>query len=369
MSHKLSFRSAAVILAGTALLLCLSGLHPNHALAKRKPTPPPPEPVSYVEAATDFLRTQIGPVGLLDSYVEDNADYSYTYDNALAAMAFISAGDLDSARTILDAFARIGPDYNGGFVHRYNSIDGQPVEGIAGVGHNAYLLQAVNLYYLETHDPRYNNLASTLAAHILSYQDSDGGLFGRPSVSWKSAENNLAGYCALNNLGVNLGISAYKSSAALIKNFLITECWDGSRFLTGENDTMIVTDVQALGTLILGADYSNGSYWIQPHTLTTRRYDRRKSITGFDMNTDKDTVWTEGTLQQSLAYLLAGDLPKSNAFRSEAEKLFQGSGALRQASNTGTSGFGDTFQPWQAVAPTAWYIFVHNQDNPFEILK
>jgi len=47
-----------------------------------------------VEAALGFLRAQAGPVGLVDSFVEDNADYAYTYDNALAAMAFISRSSL-----------------------------------------------------------------------------------------------------------------------------------------------------------------------------------------------------------------------------------------------------------------------------------
>ena len=54
------------------------------------------------EAALGFLKTRMGPIGLLDSFVEDRTDYSYTYDNALAAMAFLSAGDRLSAQRVLD---------------------------------------------------------------------------------------------------------------------------------------------------------------------------------------------------------------------------------------------------------------------------
>lgn len=131
---------------------------------------------------------------------------------------------------------------------------------------------------------------------------------------------------------------------------------------------MIVTDVQALGTLVLGANYAGGAYWVEDHTQTTRRYKGRNTITGFDLNTDRDTVWVEGTLQQAMAFLTAGDQQRADIFKQEAEKLFQSSGALWQASNAGTSGFGDTFMPWQAIAPTAWYVFLTLQDNVLEPL-
>ena len=64
----------------------------------------------------------------------------------------------------------------------------------------------------------------------------------------------------------------------------------------------------------------------------------------------------------------AGDLPRAEHLKQETEKLFKSSGALWQASNAGTSGFGDTFMPWQAIAPTAWYIFLSLQDNVLEPL-
>lgn len=72
--------------------------------------------ISNQQKALNFLRGQISSFGLIDSYVEDNAPHSYTYDNALAAMAFISAKDFISAKKILDAFLTIGPNPEGGFV-------------------------------------------------------------------------------------------------------------------------------------------------------------------------------------------------------------------------------------------------------------
>jgi len=318
---------------------------------------------SGLTKALAFLRSQIKSTGLIDSYVEDNADYSYTYDDALAAMAFISAGDMSSARKILDAFLIIGPEPEGGFLHRYDAVTGNPIGGILAVGHNAYLLQAMNLYYFRTKDPRYNTAARGIADYILSQQALDGGIYGRAGVTWKSTENNLAALSAIHNFGVIQEEPYYTYSAEKIRVFVKTKCWDGKRFLCGENDPMIVTDAQALGAMILGAAYKNGAYWVRKYTRNTKRYAPGKIITGFDQNTDRDTVWTEGTLEEAMAYLAVKDIGNFNFYKAQAERLFQPSGALRAASNKGTTGFGEYFQRWQAVAPTAWYVYAYTRNN------
>jgi len=119
---------------------------------------------------------------------------------------------------------------------------------------------------------------------------------------------------------------------------------------------------------VLGPAYKNGAYWIKSYTLNTKQYAARKTVTGFDENTDRDTVWTEGTLQESIAYMAAGDTANFNFYKTEAGKLLQSSGALWAATNTGTTGFGENFQRWQAVAPTAWYVYACYQDNVLALL-
>lgn len=52
----------------------------------------------------------------------------------------------------------------------------------------------------------------------------------------------------------------------------------------------------------------------------------------------------------------------------EAEKTLQPQGAFLLTTNRGTTGFSWTLERWQAVAPTAWYIFVSNQDNVLALL-
>lgn len=328
----------------------------------------PGETPASVAAAPGFLTSQQSDFGLLDSFVEDKADYAYTYDNALAAMAFLSTGDLASAAAVLEAFAAIGPEPDGGFLHRYRASDGGRAFGVSGVGHNAYLLHAITLYRLQSGDPGYDALAVGIADFLLAHQDLNGGLFGRAGATWKSTENNLAAYTAVHSLGALLGRQDYIDAAAAIRGFLEAEVWDGTRFLTGENDPMVVTDAQALGVLVLGPTFDNGAYWVEDHTLNTQRYYRGRRVTGFDLNADRDTVWTEGTLQQALAFFVAGDQGRADGYRQEAEKLFLASGAFWQASNPGSTGFGESFTRWQAVAPTAWYVLVANGDNALQPL-
>ena len=323
---------------------------------------------SRAQAALTFLRSQMTPSGLLDSYVEDGIDRSYTYDDALAAMAFIVAGDVHSARSILDAFQAIGPTKHGGFLEAYHAATGKP-DGILVAGPNAYLLQAINLYYATTRDPRYDVLAKTLADYLLSLQDGDGGLFGRSGVTWKSTENNLGAYCAIRNMGILHGNPDYLEKAEKIHQFLVNKCWDGRRFLRGKNDPTVVTDVQALGALVLGLDFAQGVFWVKGATYVITRSPEGRSITGFDFDGDRDTIWTEGTLQQALAFLTtAADPQKGLYYKAEMEKLVRPSGALLLTPHSGTAGSGWTLQPWQAVAPTAWYLFLSFKTNPLQLL-
>ncbi len=351
-----------------ALAVAGAGLLPAAGWAAGKNAGGPGETPASIAAALGFLSDQTSAFGLIDSFVEDEADIAYTYDNAVAALAYIAAGELPSAAGILEAYAAIGAEPDGGFLHRYGSLDGAAAGGIPGVGHNAYLLQAIALYRLESGETGFDGLALGLAGYLLGHQDLDGGLFGRAGVAWKSTENNLAAYSALHNLGLLMNLPDMIADADAIRDFLEFDCWDGTRFLTGKNDPSIVTDAQALGALVLGPGFQNGAYWVQDHTLTTRRYYRGRRVTGFDLNTDGDTVWTEGTLQQALAFAAAGDTAAGTAYRQEAEKLFLSSGAFWQASNNGSTGFGDSFRRWQAAAPTAWYVLVALDDNVLEPL-
>jgi len=319
---------------------------------------------SNLDRALSFLRGQISGFGLVKSYVEEKDDFSYTYDNSLAVMAFMSAGDMVSAKKILDAFTKISQQESGGFLDKYNSQDGSISYGAShNAGPNAYLLQAMNLYYAKTGDESYYEISRKIADFLIGLQDDDGGIFGRNGVSWKSTENNLGIFVGIYNFGVLYKSERYIEKADMIKSFLEDECWNTINFLCGEGDFTEVTDSQSLGVLVFGEKYSSGLYWLYERTVNTKQFNDNTKVTGFDCNNDRDTIWTEVTLQMTLAFLETKDISAYNKFKAECEKLIHPSGALLLTSNVGSTGFGWTLQKWQAVAPTAWYIFVCNKDN------
>ncbi|MEW6536600.1 MAG: hypothetical protein AB1454_13400 [Candidatus Auribacterota bacterium] len=321
------------------------------------------------DKALEFLRGQIGPLGLIKSYVEEKDDFSYTYDNAMAALAFLSAGDTESAQKVLDPFINVlKPTSAGGFLDCYYGATGGS-KGTLYAGPNAYLLQAMNLYFDTTGDERYNIIAKTLADFFVRIQDADGGIFGNPDVQWKSVENNCGIYSALYNYGKLHNDETYIENAKKIARFLIDECWADTHFFRGDDDPIIVTDTQSLGTLVLGTRFAKCLLWVENHTGTTFTLDKNTTVTGFDFNDDKDTVWTEGSLQMTLAFFTVNDLSNYTKYRAEMEKLIAPSGALYLASNSGSTGVNWTVEKWQAVAPTAWYVLVCNKDNILRIIE
>ena len=116
------------------------------------------EPLSLYEkessAALSALKNRLaqtkaaagGKPVLICSYDTDDIHLSnsaYTYDNALAAMAFISAGDKDDAETILDAFVYVTEHdrYKPGRIRNAYAADTVCIRRSMGGGSNAGRLQ------------------------------------------------------------------------------------------------------------------------------------------------------------------------------------------------------------------------------------
>jgi hypothetical protein len=316
-----------------------------------------------LEKAHNYLVGQVQSSGLIRSY-NDSSSASYTYDNALAIMAFVAIGDSDNARTILGTFqSGISIPASGGYHDVYDFTNGVG-SGAISAGPNSWLLNAVNLYRYKTGDLQFQSLGQQLADYLVNLQDADGGLFGGESFPWKSAEHNQSAYAALYNFGMLSNQDIYVQKANLIKNFLFTECWDGERFLRGKNDYTVVTDVQALGVLSLGTSYASAIYWAEYHTKCTHNINRKTTVTGFDFNDDLDTVWLEGTLQQAIAFNKNYDDWRAGIYYEEVNKTQRRNGSFLLATNEGTTGSDWILMPIECVAPTCWYIFYNTDTNP-----
>ena len=125
----------------------------------------------------NWFNAQQLPNGLLESV--ENGNIVSLYDNALAALVFLTKNDIAKAEKIFDFFnSRIESELKkgvGGF-SQLRDRAGVP-NGHRWMGDNAWLLIALNNYKQKTTNTKYDELASALGTWLQALQDTDGGLF------------------------------------------------------------------------------------------------------------------------------------------------------------------------------------------------
>lgn len=361
---------------------------------------------------------------LLRSYETDNIyiqNAAFSYDNALAAMAFLSEGMQDEAGQILDAFVyavehdryepgRVRNAYAAGSIEAFPGWESgarlpgwyDPETGETGtwfedryqvgsnVGNTSYvalaLLQYDALYGSET----YRKTAETLMDWVID-TCSDGspgfvaGYDGWPEgktptvypFTYKSIEHNIDAYAAFTRLYALTGNARYRTAAESALT-LITSMYDESAgvFYTGTGDDgvtpskdNIVLDAQVWSMLALGDAFT-------PYETSFARAEGMRLTDGgypFCETNANGGWWAEGTAYTALALRLQGK-------HSAAEQAFGAlcsiqleSGAFPAATvdnlSTGFNLF--TGEPWvystdAHIAPTAWFIMALNGFNPYQ---
>jgi cellulose synthase operon protein B len=367
------------------------------------------------------LKEKITPSGLLRSYglASDVAIvHGYTYDQALAAMAFIYRSglarynsDLALAEEIFGFYKeKAGVGAFGGFPNAYNvsvsppgNLTGGDADRVAGP--NAFLLLSLihyrNVSTSDNYDD-YDGLIQKLATWLRSLQDDDGAIrYGVSTVpaDTKSTEHNLdvlAAFRAYAKLGFP-DSADYVAPANRIEAWLRNEMYNDTedRFNVGklpndDPDRNKALDVYAFPPLVLNdfetvllsavAEFQN----TQPSSKTSI------PITGFDFgdfvcdNTitgagENDAVWFEGTAQMALAFKSTGNVETADFYLNEIRKgvfyLSDTAQGIAYASNAGTP-YGRYCPPGQerppdmnandaAVSSMAWYLFAVDGFNPF----
>lgn len=331
--------------------------------------------------------------GLLPSY-EGGTD-CFTYDQALAAIAFITRGDLKRARQVLDFFddtyrkeiKKYGRFI--GFSDAYRK-DGRWGETWAA-GPNAWMLIAINHYTFVSKDTRYSDLAETIAEWLISLQSIEGGVIGGyygngEPMTWISVEHNFDSYAAFRDLGVLTGDRRCLGVAKEIKFWIENAAWnkDQNRFNMGRDNPNFATDQSSWAVLTLGSGYGATLDFAIDKSLTRKLYKvNNVEIEGFDFGStyekshypDKDSVWLEGTAQMVLAFDRAGRKDESSHFLSELDKALTESSAHKNASglpyatNEGTTAYGSWVMQDRplCISSTCWYIFAKEGFNPFSM--
>ncbi|MDO3413183.1 hypothetical protein QWJ34_25755 [Saccharibacillus sp. CPCC 101409] len=360
--------------------------------------------------------------GLVDSFEDYWAPNTpkqivYTYDQAVAATAFIAAGDRARAEKILNKMRDI-QDPSGYWLNSYWYNNGAGEEIREHVGPVVWVAMAVMAYEKQYGDTRYRNMAVKALDWSLQYQQANGGVAGgwsgwtNANEPWTSTEHNLDIYPTLRYFASaeTSRASAYNTAAARVKTFLDTKVWNDSRknFYGGwKNDTNLVDpfvpmDVNPWGVLALGLsgahDYQSALSYVEnangnPGTLANPRYkytltydNAGNTMTAYDFDWDGANnplydaqgnligysgpdIWLEGSAFMSAAYYLQGNTAKADSILNELAKKQGTSGASTGGlpySLKGTSNSYWVMAQQNSVSSTGWFVLAAKRFNPFQ---
>jgi hypothetical protein len=366
------------------------------------------------------------PVGEFDLVLRNVA---FTYDNALAILAFLADGSDDGLRRarlvgdalvyaaehdrtfddgrLRDAYAAgdraLPPGWtpNGrkGTVPVPGFYDEPAAEFVeveqAGMstGNQAWAMIALLTLHRWTQEPRYLDAAMRLGSFIRTlrndtgtYQgflggldDPEGNARRRP---WASTEHNLDVHAAFSVLAGVTGDESWRADAEHARRF-VEAMWEAERgcFLAGTSDQetrnaapgRLPVDAQPWVALAVpGALDQHPDLLVCPE----RHHAAEDSgFTGFDFNDDRDGVWFEGTAHVAVARAFTGDDTGAEVLRTELRRAQQtlgnGRGIVAAAHDGVSTGFdtsANTPFRWFRrlhVGATAWLAFAQRGFNPF----
>lgn len=307
----------------------------------------------------------------------ENSNLVSLYDNALASLVFMAAGENSRAEAIFDYFNKQQETEllsgSGGFSQMRDAA-GNP-NYHRWLGDNAWMLIALNNYAALTNSTKYQDLALHLSNWIQSLQDTDGSLWGgyngdgsrigKVTEGMIDAFNAVPGYTAF-----HAALLHYLKSARWDSTDHLLVSWPGNFYKYAlDNNTWGFCGIEDFPYAVLekAAMYLN----TQTATLTQQK------ITGFAPDIDRDVVWVDGTAQMAVAYRKAGNTDTADYYLRQLMQLavqstfFPGTSGLPAASNMGTGYGSDPF--WQgadinpATSASAWFIFGMLKFDPLQV--
>jgi hypothetical protein len=343
-----------VALASTALAsaiqLFAAGIPPTHTLAAQK--------------AKGWLDSARRPVGLLDSQA-DNADICYTYDQAMAAVAYLALGDTARAGSLLAALQGL-QSATGAWSTAFTG-NGKAVANQVWIGPIYWVALAAHRHRHATGSARFSAMAEKALLFTLQYRRADGGLTGGEEggtlLTYVSVEENQDAYAAFKAFGM-------PAEAEKTRAWLLANAWDAgnSRWRVGPGRDVDFLDVNAWGVQSLGPE--GPAEWRKALDYNLARMRLSKTVDGvtvdgFDFNGDKDDVWLEGTAQMAAALKSVDRTTEAEYFIDEMLKAQKADGSLAYSLAGGTTGDGWNMPKVAAVSSTAWLILAIQGINPF----
>ena len=332
-----------------------------------------------------------------DDFARTQANCAYTYDNAVAGLALLAAGQVLAARRLADALAHAqGHDrfYSDGRLrnaYRAGPMEAGPArlpgwwdaaasrwteDGYQAGTATGNVAWAMLLWLALGPDYRAaaNRAADWVEAHVRAPRGYSGGFLGfEPSpqpLTWISTEHNTDLAAAFALLG--------RAEAAAHAHEFVASMWmpDEGRFATGltpdgARNPHSAVDANLWPLLAPDArpEWSHATDWILArHGLPANG--PPGEMDGVDFNTDRDGIWLEGTAIAALA------APRMRARFLATLRANTAPGGLIYACTTPTLTTGlstglDTRAPdflyyrRPHLAPTAWAVLAETGTNPF----
>jgi hypothetical protein len=384
----------------------------------------------WLKRQQDSAKLDSGEIsGLVDSFEDFSGPNTpltdaYTYDQAIAAIAFLIKGDIPRAQKVLDVMKKLqAPDGSWVNSYYYGGLWGGELR--KHVGPATWIAIAIENYEKITGDTTtYHNVAIKALDWCLKYQRPNGGVAGGETnwdvpntwtnEPWTSTEHNINLYPTLKYFASNTAekSAAYNTAADKVKGFLDNVVWDSTknRFYGGfKNDTQlrdpfVPLDVNPWGVMALGLtdgvrDYSASLDYVENaagdpvtgqgtlenpryvHTLTYNDAGDLMTLYDFDWESDHSPgdpkwgggfhdadIWFEGSAFMSCAYYMRGDIYKSNSILNEIIKKQGTSGASLGGIPYCLKGTQNNY--WRmiqqnCVSSTGWLIIAAARWNPY----
>lgn len=357
---------------------------------------------------------QNNQTGLVTSFEGDGdvADWAFTYDQALASIAFTFSDDPARSRRILDFYLNARKTDDGAFVNAYYASSGDVAEFIAHTGPNIWLGIAALHYNRHFNDARYLSIARDVLRWLEAVRDQESGHRGSKSDTWYSTEHNLDAYAFYKMFHEVTGDQEAGRLAAQTLSWLNANAYSrlSCPVKRGKGDSTIATDTFAWSIAAVGPEELKKT-GMDPDAImdfaiancgVTVDYKRPEgylvSLKGFDFSKAANVgrggvVSGEWTAQMILSMKLMADY-NSKLDDTEKESLYrrladdyiielskmiitspspvgQGEFCLPYASHE----FADTGHGWRtpkgnrtgSVAATAYAIFALEGSNPLSL--
>lgn len=394
-------RVVLLTMSSVVLFLLLGNL--NVAPVRHDGNRPGQEQLDWLVGQQDLA------TGLMYSF-EDGKDFAWTFDQALAVIAFTHAGETKRAKRILDKMKLLQPsDCDASWYEWYRLADPCNIDWDWGsqkyvTGPIAWMVIAINYYEWNTKDPSYADMARQALCWLdtmkVTYPDGALRFCGGPRCgqndagepNWISTEHNIDAYSAYFWRGLIDRNLSYLETAKGILDYLRKQMWSHSPaanccrtepvFCRGWNDCEVATDCQSWAVLALGPtgpdceQFFRGLYWLLDLDDSTRNLqDYNESITDVDGYRSCTGQWpfieVDFTEHVAAAFYSIGDCLNGDYFHNQIGRIIDSNGGLVHS-------FCD-YAPdveWDPqgrfmnyrhnyVGSVAWYYFNEVKINPF----